>query len=224
MADDSKPGGGLTPILFYVTIAGLAAAGVALWKVRAPVPGEWIWIASFAAQAVIRMPHHIRNAGIKIEKRHAGLGERIMLFLMFATMMVLPLVHIGTPLLTAYDYALPDWSVYAGGALSVMFVYYFWRSHADLGTQWSATLEVREQHRLVTRGVYARMRHPMYLAIWLAALAQPLLIQNWIAGPSIIAAFALMYFVRVPYEEAMMRETFGQEWDDYAAKTPRIAL
>jgi protein-S-isoprenylcysteine O-methyltransferase Ste14 len=210
--------------MFCAAIAALAAAGVGLWKVREPLPGEWIWIASFLAQAVIRMPHHIRNARVKIEKRHAGLGERIMLFLMFTTMMILPLVHIGSPLLTAYDYVLPEWAVYAGGALSVMFIYYFWRSHADLGTQWSATLEVREQHRLVTRGIYARMRHPMYLAIWLAALAQPLLIQNLIAGPSIIAAFALMYFVRVPYEEAMMRETFGQEWDDYAAKTPRIAL
>jgi protein-S-isoprenylcysteine O-methyltransferase Ste14 len=224
MADNKTPVLGGSTVMFYVSIAALATAGAVTWKVRATLPGEWIWIAGFALQALIRMPHHIRNASVKIEKRHAGLGERFMLFLMFATMMILPLVHIGTPLLTAYDYALPDWSLYAGGTLSVMYIYYFWRSHADLGTQWSATLEVREQHRLVTRGVYARMRHPMYLAIWLAALAQPFLIQNWIAGPTIIAAFALMYFVRVPYEEAMMRETFGQEWDDYAAKTPRLAL
>ena len=32
----------------------------------------------------------------------------------------------------------------------------------DLGTNWSITLEVREQHRLISHGVYRRIRHPMY--------------------------------------------------------------
>jgi protein-S-isoprenylcysteine O-methyltransferase Ste14 len=224
MANGSQSGAGLTPIIFYGVIGATAAGSAMFWKSSVPLPGEWVWIASFALQALIRMPHHIRNRSVRVAARHAGLGERVMLFLMFLTMMILPLVHIATPLLKEFDYSLPEKALFAGGGLTVMFLYYFWRSHADLGTQWSATLEVREQHRLIKRGVYGRMRHPMYLAIWLAALAQPFLIQNWIAGPTIIAAFALMYFVRVPYEEAMLRETFGPEWDDYAAQTPRLAF
>jgi protein-S-isoprenylcysteine O-methyltransferase Ste14 len=49
------------------------------------------------------------------------------------------------------------------------------------------TLEVREQHALVTTGVYSRVRHPMYSA-W--ALAQALLLPNWIAGPAGLIGFA----------------------------------
>jgi len=50
------------------------------------------------------------------------------------------------------------------------------RTHKDLGRNWSVTLEVREQHALVTNGVYSRVRHPMYSAFWLWALAQALLL------------------------------------------------
>jgi protein-S-isoprenylcysteine O-methyltransferase Ste14 len=224
MANTSQSDGAWVSILFYASIAAAAVMSAMFWKSSAPLPGEWIWIVCFALQVLIRLPHHIRNRRIKVAARAAGLGERVMLFLMFTTMMVLPLIHIATPVLNQYNYKLPEEALFLGGGLTVMFLYYFWRRHADLGTQWSATLEVREEHRLVTRGVYGRMRHPMYLAIWLAALSQPLLIQNWIAGPTIIAAFALMYFVRVPYEEAMLRDTFGQAWDDYAARTPRLAF
>jgi protein-S-isoprenylcysteine O-methyltransferase Ste14 len=215
---------GINPLWLYGAVAAAAIAGALFWKSAQPAPGEWIWIAGFVLQGIIRAPHQLRNQKVAVARRPAGLGETIMLMLMFITMMVLPLVHLSTPLFAAYDYRLPEAALYLGAVLQIMFLYYFWRSHADLGTQWSATLEVREGHRLVTRGVYGRMRHPMYLAIWLGALAQPFLVQNWIAGPAVVLAFALMYFVRVPYEEAMMHETFGSEWDEYAARTPRLSF
>jgi protein-S-isoprenylcysteine O-methyltransferase Ste14 len=66
----------------------------------------------------------------------------------------------------------------------VVGLWIFHRSHADLGTNWSITLAVREQHRLVTEGVYRRVRHPMYLALFLYSLGQALALPNWIAGPS----------------------------------------
>jgi len=98
----------------------------------------------------------------------------------------------------------------------------FWRSHADLGRNWSYTLEVRKGHELITRGVYRTIRHPMYASIWLWCLAQGLLLSNWLAGWYALAAFAAMYFIRVPREEAMMREIFGQEYLDYMQRTGRI--
>jgi protein-S-isoprenylcysteine O-methyltransferase Ste14 len=38
-------------------------------------------------------------------------------------------------------------------------VWLFWRSHADLGRNWSPSLELREGHELVTEGVYRYVRH-----------------------------------------------------------------
>jgi protein-S-isoprenylcysteine O-methyltransferase Ste14 len=59
-----------------------------------------------------------------------------------------------------------------GAALQMCRLWLFWRSHHDLGGNWSPSLEIAEQQTLVTRGVYARVRHPMYAAQALLALAQ----------------------------------------------------
>ncbi|MBI3966613.1 MAG: isoprenylcysteine carboxylmethyltransferase family protein, partial [Chloroflexi bacterium] len=58
-------------------------------------------------------------------------------------------------------------------------VFLFWRTHRDLGANWSPALEIGAQHTLVTRGVYGRIRHPMYASQALLALAQALLLPNW---------------------------------------------
>ena len=98
----------------------------------------------------------------------------------------------------------------------------FYRSHADLGTNWSITLEVREQHRLITRGVYRRIRHPMYLALVLYSVGQALVIPNWVAGPANVIVFAILLALRVRAEERMMDEAFGDEYAVYSARTKRL--
>jgi protein-S-isoprenylcysteine O-methyltransferase Ste14 len=98
----------------------------------------------------------------------------------------------------------------------------FWRSHTDLGRNWSVTLEVRKGHQLVSNGVYRSIRHPMYASIWLTSVAQGLLLQNWLAGWPGLVTFGLMYFVRISREERMMCEVFGQQYRDYMRQTGRI--
>ena len=62
----------------------------------------------------------------------------------------------------------------------------------------------------------------MYASIWLWCLGQGLLLENWLAGWYALVAFAIMYFVRTPREERMMREFFGQEYGDYVRQTGRL--
>ena len=104
----------------------------------------------------------------------------------------------------------------------VVALWLFWTSHADLGKNWSRTLEIQKGHQLVTHGVYRSVRHPMYASIWLFSLAQGLLLESWLAGWSAFVAFAILYFVRIPHEERMMREFFGRDYTDYMAQTGRI--
>ncbi|KPF43813.1 protein-S-isoprenylcysteine O-methyltransferase [Rhizobium sp. AAP43] len=112
--------------------------------------------------------------------------------------------------------------VVAGVLTGAVFLWLFRRSHKDLGTNWSVTLEVREGHRLVTQGVYAHVRHPMYASFMLWGIAQALLIPNWIAGFAGLVAVLALYCVRQSREEAMMRETFGAEYDAYCVRTKRL--
>lgn len=201
-----------------LTIAAMVAVGMR-WQEHGW--GALVWLAAFVAMFLIRTPHSLRNRANVIVESRKGAGEKLLLAGMFLTMMLLPILQLATGLFDFANYALPDWVTGIGVVAQIPFLWLFWRSHADLGRNWSPGLEVREGHGLVTSGIYGRIRHPMYAAIWLSALSQPLLIHNWIAGALVIPAFAAMWFLRVPNEEALMRQRFGSAYDDYAARTGR---
>eukprot|EP01133_Synstelium_polycarpum_P028914 gene28914-35242_t len=48
-------------------------------------------------------------------------------------------------------------------------------THKALGQMWSVSLQLKQDHKLITTGIYKRLRHPMYTAFWLMALTQALL-------------------------------------------------
>jgi protein-S-isoprenylcysteine O-methyltransferase Ste14 len=81
---------------------------------------------------------------------------------------------------------------------------------------------VREEHRLITRGIYRRIRHPMYAALFLHGIGLALAVPNRVAGPSYLAALAILIAFRIGAEERMMLETFGEEYTTYMARTKRF--
>ena len=87
---------------------------------------------------------------------------------------------------------------------------------------WSVSLDLRKDHKLITTGIYEKVRHPMYTAFWLWAVAQPFLLSNWLAGFSGIIGFGTLYFLRVGREEQMMEDEFGPQYRDYRQRTKRI--
>ena len=68
----------------------------------------------------------------------------------------------------------------------------------------------------------AGIRHPMYAAHWLWGLSQPLLLQNRIAGFAMLVSLLPLYLVRMPQEERMMLEHFGEEYRSYMGRTGRV--
>lgn len=148
--------------------------------------------------------------------------EKALLIAVISSSLLLPLLYLFTPLLAFADYDLPAAFRWLGTAIMLAALWLFWRSHADLGQNWSVSLEIRQEHQLVKHGVYRLIRHPMYAAIWLFSIAQALLLANWLAGWSAVVPFAVMYFLRTPREERMMCQFFGQEYRDYMRQTGRL--
>jgi len=74
----------------------------------------------------------------------------------------------------------------------------------------------------VTHGVFRHIRHPMYAAHWLWGIAQVFLLQNWIAGFSMLVTFLPSYLYRGRVEEEMMIDHFGDAYCEYMARTGRI--
>jgi protein-S-isoprenylcysteine O-methyltransferase Ste14 len=185
-------------------------------------PWNVVFLVCFVAYLTIRGVFDRRARGKeKTVRRMDGL-EKAVLFLVLAGSLLLPVLYLFTPLLAFADYRLPAFAPWCGTGIMIAALWLFWRSHADLGANWSITLEIRKDHQLVTHGVYRWIRHPMYASIWLFSLGQGLLLENWLAGWSAFGTFAVMYFVRTPREERMMCEFFGQEYRDYMRRTGRL--
>jgi protein-S-isoprenylcysteine O-methyltransferase Ste14 len=91
-----------------------------------------------------------------------------------------------------------------------------------MGANWSIAARMRDDHQLVTSGIFARMRHPIYagMAAFLLALAIAFGHEaQLLAG---IPLFALGTMLRVRVEERLLRERFGAAYDDYAARVRRF--
>jgi len=154
--------------------------------------------------------------------RRVDAVEKILLVAVALGSLLLPVLYLFTPWLAFADYPLPAFAPWCGVVVMAGALVLFYRSHADLGQNWSATLELRKGHELVEHGVYRSMRHPMYASILLWDFAQGLMLRNWLAGWCALATFALLYVVRAPREERMMCDGFGQDYRDYMRRSGRL--
>ena len=91
--------------------------------------------------------------------------------------------------------------------------------HLALGVHFSGTLHLRPDHRLVTSGPYARVRHPMYTAFILLFAGLGLLIGSVPLAVGLLATQAWTVLWRLPAEEASLRERFSEDWTAYRRQT-----
>ena len=178
-------------------------------------------LAASIAMVVIRAPHGSRSRKVKTVRSRKGRLEVFLLFVAWLSFF-LPLLWCFKPIFRFADYPLHPLAFAAGIVLFVAGLWVFYLSHKDLGEFWSITLEVREKHRLVTEGIYRRIRHPMYLGLFLYSLGQLLALPNWVVGPSYLAGFGLLFALRIGAEEKMMRDEFPGQYEAYAARTRRL--
>jgi len=169
----------------------------------------------------IRAPHGQRSRGVRVVSDRKGPLELALMTLAWVGFFV-PLIWVASPAFSFAEYPLRRGPLVAGIACFAFGLWLFHRSHADLGTNWSITLQLRDDHRLVTHGVYRRVRHPMYSALFLYSLGQWLVLPNWVAGPSYLVAFGTLFAFRVREEEKMMLGAFGQDYASYMAATKRL--
>jgi protein-S-isoprenylcysteine O-methyltransferase Ste14 len=86
---------------------------------------------------------------------------------------------------------------------------------------YSSTLVMREDHQLITHGVYRFARHPLYLGVLIAIMGAPAY------GPSLYGFLILsllipIFLFRIKMEEDMLSERFGDEYDAYRWATKKL--
>lgn len=178
-------------------------------------------VLALVAMIAIRAPHGQRSRSVAVARSFRGRAEAVALAVAMLAFLV-PIVWLVGGWLDFAERAHGAATLAAGCGVTVAGLWLFHRSHADLGTNWSITLEIREGHTLVTSGVYRRVRHPMYAALLLYGLGLALIVPNWVAGPAYAVAMAILLALRLGPEERMMAATFGDAWTAWAARSWRL--
>lgn len=91
-----------------------------------------------------------------------------------------------------------------------------------MGRNWSIVARMRSDHELVTQGIFAHLRHPIYvgMACFLFALAFGFghMINLALGAP----LFLIGTWIRVHEEEGLLRAQFGSAYSDYSKRVKRF--
>jgi protein-S-isoprenylcysteine O-methyltransferase Ste14 len=104
---------------------------------------------------------------------------------------------------------------YTALGLSLVCAVLWFVARWQLGTAFSVTAQARH---LVTQGLYAKIRHPIYIFGTLAFLFVVLALQGW-AALVIWAIVIAIQVGRLRREERVLAETFGAEYSAYRRET-----
>ncbi len=123
--------------------------------------------------------------------------------------------------MTTFSIPLPLIGIYAGAVLGLCGIIFLIWVHLYLGKEWSAKLQIRNDHHLIQSGPYASIRHPMYSALFAIYLAIGIVSSNYaILIPLAIAVLSIA--IRIPKEEEMLIERFGDDYRNYMKRTGRF--
>lgn len=130
-------------------------------------------------------------------------------------MVCIPLIDVLVPWLEFADFHFNADLAWAGLAIGLLAVGLCRQALSDNPARAAQT----DRHGFRARGVYCYVRHPFYSALMLLAMAQVLLIQNWLGAAAAVLSFALVYGLRVPRDDLRALEKFGPSYLDYMART-----
>lgn len=83
-----------------------------------------------------------------------------------------------------------------------------------LGGNWSATVTVKQDHRLVRSGPYAIVRHPIYSGLLLALVGTAIAFRH-AQGLAAVVVALITWRLKSRLEESFMREQFGEQYAQY---------
>jgi protein-S-isoprenylcysteine O-methyltransferase Ste14 len=171
---------------------------------------------------VIRFEHARRSRRVLVLHNARDFRENVLLFISLSGLGILPLLYVATGFPRFADYTFRPVQAWFGVLFAVAALFLFQMTHRALGRNWSVTLQLRRDHKLITSGIYRSIRHPMYTAFWMWAIAQGFLLPNWFAGCAGLVGFGFLFFGRVAREEQMMLQIFGDDYREYMSRTYRI--
>ena len=179
---------------------------------------EIIFLCGLILQVILLIPYFLDYFP---KQFYNDFNKRERLYLIFVGLgfQLFPLIYILSSWFSWFDYNLPKWIGFPAVVLYFLGYWLFFRSYTELGAAWSPGWKIAEGSVLVTSGVFKSVRHPMYAAFVVIAIAQIFMLQNWFVGPAFLAFAVPFYLYRVRREEQQLILHFGDSYLEYRKHT-----
>ena len=183
-----------------------------------PTPFEAAADAAWVVLILVWLPGYFRRRRtVRVGNPALQIPGNILLFAAFALLFARTTLGGGGPVT-------PQTDVFgaAGAALNVAGVAFAIWARLTLGRNWSGTvMQVKSDHRLVTTGPYAIVRHPIYTGFLAAFLGSALTRGTATAYLALVCATGAL-LIRVNLEDGLMRSEFGAEHEAWRKRTRMI--
>lgn len=159
---------------------------------------------------------------VKETRRMEGATSRVVRSVLFLSALVL-LCYGGIPLPWLYRRLLPDGglSFWVGAAVCTIGLAFSVWARLHLGRNWSRSVTIKEDHKLIVTGPYAVARHPIYTGLLTGFLGTAIAIGE----PRGILALAMIFiplWAKLRLEEKWMREFFGASYEAYSHRVAAL--
>ncbi|HVI57751.1 MAG TPA: isoprenylcysteine carboxylmethyltransferase family protein [Luteimonas sp.] len=170
--------------------------------------GYWLWAARSA----------------KPNTQQESLATRFLLYwlpLLAAVLLLGPGDWLGHSLLREQFVPHTTLVYSAGLALAILGASLAIFSRALLGRNWSATVQLKKDHELITSGPYRLIRHPIYTGLLVLFLGNAIMVGDWRGLLAVAIVFA-SFWRKLRLEESWLAELFGEPYRMYQARTKAL--
>ena len=181
-----------------------------LWFYESFSPAVWILFFLY---------WQIKAANTKTTQRLEPAASRILrVFIFLIAIALLSTTRIPLPWLYLQLWPVGFWPFWLGAAVTIPGLLFAVGAREHLGSNWSRSVTIKQDHELITTGPYALVRHPIYTGILTGFLGTAIALSQ-VRG---VIGFVLIFVVlwaKLRMEEEWMRSQFGETYATYAHQT-----
>ncbi len=181
-----------------------------------------ILIIGFAAHRGYYVKTQSKPDDATLKKRNEGVISKIASLLGLIGFISMIAYVVQPNWLSSTSLSLPTWLRGTGVAIAILgFALLQW-AQVTLANSWSDTPRMMKEQVLITSGPYRLIRHPIYTAFILILSSTLLISSNWLVGLSWAGMTILEVVSRIKFEESLMIEYFGDQYNKYMKTTGRL--